>query len=45
MTAFVTRTIRQAAFVLAFAASVSALSSTSSFGFRAVVDLELCLHG
>ncbi len=31
MTAFVTRTIRQAAFVLAFAASVSALSSTSSF--------------
>jgi hypothetical protein len=35
MTAFITRTIRQAAFVVAFAASASALSSTSSFAYTA----------
>jgi hypothetical protein len=35
MTAFFTRTIRQAAFVVAFAASASALSSTSSFAYTA----------
>jgi hypothetical protein len=35
MTAFITRTIRQAAFVLAFAVSLSALSSTSSFAYTA----------
>jgi len=35
MTTFVTRTIRQAAFVVAFAVSLSALSSTSSFAYTA----------
>ena len=35
MTAFITRTIRQAAFVVAFAASASALSTTSSFAYTA----------
>jgi hypothetical protein len=41
MTAFVTRTIRQAAFVLAFAASVSALSSTSSFAYT-IEQQQMC---
>ena len=35
MTASLTRTIRQAALVLAFAGSFSALASTSSFAFSA----------
>ncbi len=35
MTASFTRTIRQAGLVLAFAASMSALTSTSSFAFSA----------
>jgi hypothetical protein len=41
MTAFVTRTIRQAGLVLAFAVSVSALSSTSSFAFSAEAQ-QMC---
>ena len=41
MTAFITRTIRQAAFVAAFAASFSALSSTSSFAFSAEAQ-QMC---
>ena len=41
MTAFVTRTIRQAAFVVAFAASISALSSTSSFAYT-VEQQQMC---
>ncbi len=41
MTAFITRTIRQAAFVVAFAASVSALSSTSSFAYTAEAQ-QMC---
>jgi hypothetical protein len=41
MTAFITRTIRQAAFVLAFAGSVSALSSTSSFAYT-VEQQQMC---
>jgi len=35
MTAFITRTIRHAGLALAFAASFSAISSTSSFAFSA----------
>ncbi len=41
MTAFITRTIRQAAFVVAFAASLSALSSTSSFAYTAEAQ-QMC---
>jgi hypothetical protein len=41
MTAFATRTIRQAAIVLAFAASVSALSSTSSLAYT-VEQQQMC---
>ena len=41
MTAFVTRTIRRAAFVVAFAASASALSSTSSFAYT-VEQQQMC---
>lgn len=41
MTASFTRTIRQATLVLAFAASVSALSSTSSFAFSAEAQ-QMC---
>jgi hypothetical protein len=41
MTAFITRTIRQAAFVAAFAASFSALSSTSSSAFTAEAQ-QMC---
>jgi hypothetical protein len=41
MTSFVTKTIRQAAFVLAFAASASALSSTSSFAYT-VEQQQMC---
>jgi hypothetical protein len=41
MTALITRTIRQAAFVVAFAASVSALSSTSSFAYSAEAQ-QMC---
>jgi hypothetical protein len=41
MTAFLTKAIRQAGFVLALAASVSALSSTSSFAFSAEAQ-QMC---
>jgi hypothetical protein len=41
MTTFVTRTIRQAAFVVAFAVSLSALSSTSSFAYT-VEQQQMC---
>ena len=41
MTALITRTIRQAAFVVAFAASISALSSTSSFAYTAEAQ-QMC---
>jgi hypothetical protein len=41
MTAFTTRTIRQAGLVLAFAVSVSAVSSTSSFAFSAEAQ-QMC---
>ena len=41
MTAFLTKTFRQAALVLAFAVSVSALSSTSSFAFSAEAQ-QMC---
>jgi hypothetical protein len=41
MTAFLTKTIRQAGLVLAFAVSVSALSSTSSFAFSAEAQ-QMC---
>jgi hypothetical protein len=41
MTALITRTIRQAAFVVAFAASISALSSTSSFAYSAEAQ-QMC---
>ena len=41
MTAFITRTVRQAAFVVAFAASISALSSTSSFAYTAEAQ-QMC---
>jgi hypothetical protein len=41
MTAYLTRTIRQAALVAAFAASVSALSSTASFAFSAEAQ-QMC---
>jgi hypothetical protein len=41
MTASFTRTLRQAGLVLAFAVSVSALSSTSSFAFSAEAQ-EMC---
>jgi len=41
MTAFINRTIRQAAFVVAFAASVSALSSTSSLAYT-VEQQQMC---
>ncbi len=41
MTASFTRTIRQAGLVLAFAVSVSTLSSTSSFAFSAEAQ-EMC---
>jgi hypothetical protein len=41
MTALITRTIRQAAFVVAFAASISALSSTSGFAYSAEAQ-QMC---
>jgi len=41
MTAFLTRTIRQAGLALAVAASFSALSSTSSFAFSAEAQ-QMC---
>ena len=41
MTASFTRTIRQAGLVLAFAVSLSALSSTSSFAFSAEAQ-QMC---
>ncbi len=41
MTAFLTKTVRQAGLVLAFAVSVSALSSTSSFAFSAEAQ-QMC---
>jgi hypothetical protein len=41
MTASFTKTIRQAGLMLAFAVSVSALSSTSSFAFSAEAQ-EMC---
>jgi hypothetical protein len=41
MTAYLTRTIRQAGFALAFAASFSALSSTASFAFSAEAQ-QMC---
>jgi hypothetical protein len=41
MTSSLTRTIRRAALVLAFAASCSALSSTSSFAFSAEAQ-QMC---
>ena len=41
MTAFITRTIRQAGLALAFAASFSALSSTSGFAFSAEAQ-QMC---
>ena len=41
MTAFLTKAIRQAGFVLALAASVSALYSTSSFAFSAEAQ-QMC---
>lgn len=41
MTAYLTRTIRQAGFVLAVAVSLSALSATSSFAFSAEAQ-QMC---
>jgi hypothetical protein len=41
MTAFLTKTVRQAGLVLAFAVSVSAVSSTSSFAFSAEAQ-QMC---
>jgi hypothetical protein len=41
MTASITRTLRQAGLVLAFAASFSALASTSSFAFSAEAQ-QMC---
>jgi hypothetical protein len=41
MTAFITRTVRQAALVVAFAASISALSSTSGFAYTAEAQ-QMC---
>jgi hypothetical protein len=41
MTVFLARTIRQAGLVLAFAASVSALSPTASFAFSAEAQ-QMC---
>ena len=41
MTAYFTRTIRQAGFALAFAVSFSALSATSSFAFSAEAQ-QMC---
>jgi hypothetical protein len=41
MTTFRTQTIRQAGLILAFAASVSALSSTASFAFSAEAQ-QMC---
>ena len=41
MTTFISRTIRQAAFVVAFAVSLSALSSTSSFAYT-VEQQQMC---
>jgi hypothetical protein len=41
MTAFLTRTFRQAGLVLAFAVSVSALSSSPSFAFSAEAQ-QMC---
>lgn len=41
MTAYLTRTIRRAGFVLAFAVSFSALSATSSFAFSAEAQ-QMC---
>ena len=41
MTACLTKTIRQAGFALAFAASFSALSSTASFAFSAEAQ-QMC---
>ena len=41
MTAFSTRTIRQAGLVLAFAVSISALSSTQGFAFSAEAQ-QMC---
>ena len=41
MTAVITRTVRQVAIVAAFAASFSALSSTSSFAFSAEAQ-QMC---
>jgi len=41
ITALITRTIRQAALVVAFAASISALSSTSSFAYTAEAQ-QMC---
>jgi hypothetical protein len=41
MTACITRTVRQVAIVAAFAASFSALSSTSSFAFSAEAQ-QMC---
>jgi hypothetical protein len=41
MTAFLTRTIRQAGLMLPFAVSVTALSSTSSFAFSAEAQ-QMC---
>ncbi len=41
MTAFSTRAIRQAGLVLAFAVSISALSSSRSFAFSAAAQ-EMC---
>jgi hypothetical protein len=42
MTASLSRTLRQAGLVLAFAVSVSALSSTSSFAFSAEAQ-QMCM--
>jgi len=41
MTAYLTKTIRQAGFALAFAVSFSALSSTASFAFSAEAQ-QMC---
>lgn len=41
MTAYLTRTVRQAGIVLAFAVSFSALSATSSFAFSAEAQ-QMC---
>ena len=41
MTAFFTETIRKAGMALAFAASFSALSSTSSFAFSAEAQADV----